>query len=51
MCVLGGGGGGASFNSSNARDGLIQLLEVNTMPADALAPRVARSSAGMVLAV
>ena len=29
----------------------IQVLGVNTMPADALAPKVARASAGMVLAV
>ena len=37
-----------SLNSSDAGDGIIGA---NTMLADALAPKVARSSAGMVLAV
>ena len=31
-------------------EGIFQVLEDNTMPADALAPKVARASAGMVLA-
>ena len=29
----------------------IEALGVNTMPADALAPKIARGSAGMVMAV
>ena len=37
-----------SLNFSDPGDG---ILRVNTMPADALAPKVARVSAGMVLAV
>ena len=36
-----------NFNSSDAGDG---IFEINTMPADALAPKVASASAGMVLA-
>ena len=32
-------------------DGIPWLCGVNTMPADALAPKVARASAGLVLAV
>ena len=31
--------------------GTILALEVNTMPDDALAPKVAKASAGMILAV
>ena len=38
------------FNSSDAEDGIF-LLVGNTMPADALASKVARASAGMALAV
>ena len=38
-------------NSSDARDGIYQLCWVNIMPADALAPKVASASTGMVLAV
>ena len=38
-------------NSSNAGDGIVRLLGANTMPADALAPKVARASAGIVLVV
>ena len=37
--------------SSGAGDGILQLLGVNTVPADALAPKVASASAGMVLDV
>ena len=40
---------GRNFNSSDAGDGILQLCEVNTKPAGALAPKVARASAGMVL--
>ena len=36
-----------NFNSSDAGDG---IFEVYTMPADALAPKVASTSTGMVLA-
>ena len=39
------------INSSDAGDRIFQLYGVNTMPADALAPKVARASAGMVLDV
>ena len=38
-------------NFSDAGDGIFWLLGFNTMPGDALAPKVARASAGMVLAV
>ena len=38
-----------TLNSSDAGDGIIRILRVNTMPADA--PKVARASAGMALAV
>ena len=40
-----------SVDSSDAGDGIFQLNGVNTIPADALAPKVIRASAGMVLAV
>ena len=36
---------------SDAGDAIFWLCGVNTIPADALAPKVARASAGMVLAV
>ena len=39
------------LNSSGAGDGILRLLGVNIMPADALAPKVASASAGMVLDV
>ena len=38
-------------NSSDAEDGTFRLWGVNTMPAGALAPKVARSSAGMIMRV
>ena len=41
----------ADLNSSDAGDGIFWLLGVNTMPADTLAPKVTRASAGMVLAL
>ena len=40
-----------SINSSDAGDEIFWLSGVNTMPADALAPKVARASADIVLAV
>ena len=42
---------GHHFNSSDAGDGITQLCGVNTKSVDALAPKVARASAGMVLIV
>ena len=39
------------LNSSDAGDGIFRLWGVNTMSADALAPKVARASAGIVLPV
>ena len=39
-----------NHNSSDAEDGIIPAFGVNTMPANALAPKVASASAGMVLA-
>ena len=39
------------FNSLDASDGIFWLWGVNAMPADSLAPKVARASAGMVLTV
>ena len=39
------------FTSSDAGDGIFWLLGVDTMPVDALASKVARASAGMVLTV
>ena len=42
--------GSVSVNSSDAGDRILWLWGVNTMPADALAPKVARASAGMALA-
>ena len=39
------------FNSSDAGDGIFRLCGVNIMPGDALAPKVAIASSGMVLAV
>ena len=41
----------STFNSSDVGDGVLKFLGVNTMPADALAPKVARASAGMPLSV
>ena len=38
-------------NSSDAGDGILRLLGFNTMPADVLAPDVARASAVMILSV
>ena len=38
-------------NSSDAGDEIIQFLGVKSMPADAMYPKVARASAGMVLSV
>ena len=40
-----------NLNSSDAGDGIFRLWWVNIMPADALAPQVARASAGMILGV
>ena len=37
------------INSSNAGDRIFRLWRVKIMPADALAPKVARASVGMVL--
>ena len=37
------------INSTDAGDGMFWLWGVNNMPADALAPKVARASAGMVM--
>ena len=42
---------GCDLISSDAGDGIFQLCGVNNKPADALAPKVARPSAGMVLTV
>ena len=39
------------INSSDAGDGIFRFWGVSTMPADALAPKVASASAGMLLAV
>ena len=39
------------INSSDAETGKFWLWGVNTIPADALAPKVARASAGMALVV
>ena len=39
------------LNSSDAGDEIFWILGVNTMPADALAPKLASASAGMVLTV
>ena len=39
------------YNYSDAGYGIFRLWVINTMPADALAPKVARASAGMVLPV
>ena len=38
-------------NSSDVKDGIFLVYLVNTMPADALASKVASASADMVLAV
>ena len=40
-----------SHDSSDAGDGIFRISGVNTMLADALDPKVARASKGMVLAV
>ena len=40
-----------NISLSDAGDRTFRLWEVNTMPADALAPKVARALAGTVLAV
>ena len=39
------------LNSYDARDGIFRLWGVDTMPADALDPKFAKASTGMVLAV
>ena len=39
---------GRNFNSSDVGGGIFQLCGVDTKPADALAPKVAKASAGMV---
>ena len=39
------------IDSFDAVDGIFWLWEVNAMPADSLAPKVARASADMVLTV
>ena len=39
------------LNSSDAADAQMPALRVNTMPVDALATKVARTSAGIVLTV
>ena len=43
--------GRCGYNSSDAGDGIFQLCGVITKSDDALAPKVARTSAGMVLIV